>query len=211
MREFEYIISLGSMLHFESLLSDDGDFYDLLTSESGFRRRELHTIVEIVSISLESSFFLRDRKCDIEISSTISSTMSFTSNLHTHTVFDSGRDVDIFFDTHISIFFPMAVFTFFYDFLASSTTVSTLSLLFHDAENGLHTLSYSTISMTVFTGICFSSFSMTSITRSTFFIFDFSSVSPDRIFEGYTHPDLDIIPDICSFATLTSSESSSEK
>ena len=209
-RKSEYIVSLSSMLDCDRLLSEDRDIEDFLTSECRFRGRELHIVVKCMSLSSESSFTIRNSEDNIEISTSVSSSMSFGTDLHSHAIFDSCRNIDIFFYCTISVFLPMTRSAFLRDFLSCATTCPTYTLLFHHSEYRLHTLSYSSASMTTLTSRRLSSLPMTALTGSSTFELDFATIATQSIFERYTHLHLDIFSDVGSLSR-PSSTTSSEK
>ena len=195
------------MPDFYTFLSDDRDFYYLLTPESSLSGGELHFIVECMTLSSKSSLPTGYSECDIEISVAIASSMTLSSHLHTHPIFDSSWDFYIFFYRSIIIFFSMTCTAFFYDFLTTTTTGRTYSFLLHHTEYRLHTFTHSSTSLTCITGRRFSSLPMTCITgRSTLKLY-FAIITTDCIFEREGHLNLDIFSDICSFATTSSTSS----
>ena len=199
------------MLHFECLLPDDRDVDDFLTPESSLSRRELHTIVECMTVSFESTLTLRYFEGDIEIAISIDSTMTFSSDFDTHTILYTCGYLDIFFYEGIVILLPMTACAFLGDLLASSSTSRTYSSLLDDPEYCTYLLTDLSESTTSITSASFSSFSFTGFTESATFEFDLPTISTDRILKRYAHPDLDIISDICSSPTTSTTHPTSKK
>lgn len=181
--KFESFIALGSVFDFEGTFPEDWDFDIEFSSEGSECRRELHSIMEISSIALESTLTLRDFESDIEITIAISATMTFATELDAHTIFDTRGDIDIFFDLDVLIFFSMTDTTLFEYLLAGSMTCATSASLLHGAKNSLYSFSYSTIPLTGFTGFGCPTMTLAGFAESSSFEFYFSSISLDGILE----------------------------
>jgi hypothetical protein len=166
--------------------------------------------MEVSSITDKSSLTLRHFEGDIEVSMSITSTVTLASHLDTHTVFDTRRDIDIFFYARVLVFLSMTSSAFLYYLLTTSATDMTSTCLLHHAEDGLDTLAYLSASMTSFTFLRCATFCVTGLTRHTTLIINFSRISSQGIFERYAHADLDIFTYIRSL-TSSSSETTSEK
>ena len=195
------------MPDFYTFLSDDRDFYYLLTPESSLSRRDLHFIMQCMTLSSKSSLPTWYSECDIEISIAIASSMTLSSHLHAHPIFDPSWDFYIFFDNSIIIFFSMTCSTFLENLFSIAITCRTYSFLLHHTEYRLHTFTHATTSFTSITVRRLSSLPMTSMTRSTTLKLYFASITTDCIFEREGHLNLDIFSDICSLATTSSTSS----
>jgi hypothetical protein len=73
--------------------------------------RYMHDIVEIRSITSESTLTIRNRECDIEITVAISSLVPLTSDFDRHTIFDTFRDIDRLFYFFFELSLTMTVHT----------------------------------------------------------------------------------------------------
>jgi hypothetical protein len=120
--------------------------------------------VEIRSFSSESTLTLWYRECDIEITISIISLVSFSSELDRHTILDSLWDIDRFLDFLTEFAMTMTMSTFLDDFLTSSSTGSTWSSLFHHTEYGLYSFTNLSVTVTAFAGFGFTSFTTTVMT-----------------------------------------------
>lgn len=179
-------------LDIESSFSENRKIYRPLSTKDCLCRRDTDTIVEIRSFSRESAFILWNREGDIEITISVISLISFTTELDRHTIFDSLWYIDRFFDFFSNLARCMTMRTLLDDLLSFSMTRSTCSSLFHHTEYCLNSFANLSVSMTRMTLLCFSSFSTTVMTRSRSIKFYFATHSEDRILERYTESHLDI-------------------
>lgn len=146
--EYYLCTRLCSCSYIERLLADYGYLDYPRDSESCLCRRECHTVVEVESLACQSTLAIRYFECDIEVSVSITATMSLITNLDTHSILDSFWDIDIFLDGFVEFSLSVTVFTLFDDLLACSVTGMTWTLLLHHTEYRLHALTYLTTSMT---------------------------------------------------------------
>lgn len=155
---------LCSSLDINSTFSEDWEINHSLCTESCLSRRNLYTIVEIRSFPSESSFILRNRESNIEISISIISFISFSPKLDGHTILNSLWDINGLFDLFSYFSARMTIGTFFGDLLSFTMTSSTWTSLFHHPEYRLNSFSNLSLSMTRMTFFGFSSFATTMVT-----------------------------------------------
>jgi hypothetical protein len=171
------------MLDIYAFFSEDWYLDRFFTSESSLGRRESESIVEISTVTYESPFFFWYFECDVEIAISISSSMAFPAHLDTHTIFDTTRDLDIFFYSDIGVSFSMTRSTLFCDLDSSPVTCQTLTSLLDDTKNCPYLLTHLTLSPAGMTGFGFSTVTITVLTESTLFVLDFSHVPTDCVLE----------------------------
>jgi hypothetical protein len=85
---------LCSSLDLDISLTEYREIQRSVDTECCLSWRDMHTIVEIRSITSESTLTTRNCECDIEITIAISSLVPFTSDLDRHTIFYTFRDID---------------------------------------------------------------------------------------------------------------------
>ena len=113
-------IVLGSCLDRERFFAKNRDFDRFLSSKCCFCRSNIHGKMEIIPLTYESSFSIRKIESSIEITTTISTSMSLTSDLDTHTVLDASRDFDILFHSRFLPSFSMTGSTLLTDNFSTS-------------------------------------------------------------------------------------------
>ena len=159
------------------------------------------------SLTDESCFTLWHLEGDIEIPIPISSSMSLTANLDTHTILDPSRDIDIFFDELLFLSFSVTSLTLLRDDLPNSTTTRTTHRLLHDTKDSLHALAYTTIALTFLTGLdlnaILGSIATTTHTRGFSLELDESACASYCVLEGDLHAYLDILTDVSTLAIAT--------
>jgi hypothetical protein len=94
--ECDLSIMLCSSLDIDISLPDDRNIDTHINTESCLRWRYTNRIVEIRSISSQSTLLCWYNKCDIEISISIISFMTFTTEFDRHTIIDPFWDIDSF-------------------------------------------------------------------------------------------------------------------
>lgn len=204
---------LSSCLDINRAFSKDRKFDDSLSTEYCFSRRYMDTIVEICSFSCESSFIFWNCECDIEISASIISLVSFSTEFYGHTIFDSFWYIYSFFYFFSDFSSCMTITTFFCNFFSFSMTRSTCSSLFHNTKNCLNSFTNLSLSITGMTLIGFSSFSTTVMAGSIFIKFYLATYSEDSILEWYLESHLDILTYIssCSGSPTSSTHSTTKE
>ncbi len=189
---------LCSCLDLDISLTKYREIESTLDTQCCLSRRYRYTIVEIGSIPSQPTLTIWHSEFDIEITSTIISFVSFTSDFYGHTIFDSLWDIDSLFYFFFEFSFSMTVSTFVYNSLSCSRTGTTWSSLFHDTEYCLYPFTHLTLPTTCCTGLCSPSFATTVMTGCSTVKLDLASSSSDRILERYTESHLDILSYISS-------------
>jgi hypothetical protein len=92
-------------------LAEYREIESLLDTECCLRWRYMHRVVEICSISSESTLIFWNSECDIEIAVAISSLVSFTSDFDRHPILDAFWDIDRLFDFFFEFSFAMTIYT----------------------------------------------------------------------------------------------------
>jgi hypothetical protein len=85
---------LCSCLDFDFFFTEYREIQRPLYTECCLSWRYMHNIVEIGSITSESTLTIWNRECDIEITATVGSLVSLTSDFDRHTIFDALGYID---------------------------------------------------------------------------------------------------------------------
>ena len=145
--------------------------------------RDMDAIVEISSLTHESTLFSRDCERDIEISVSIISFISVSSDFDRHPIIDPFGDLDRFFYLGSEIPLAMTIGALVDDTFSATRTRHTWTSLFYHTEHGLYSFSHLPVSMTGVALFGLTSSSTTVMTRRRLVVLDLASCPEDSVLE----------------------------